>query len=941
MPNDATLNMLDALTEREGFDTAVFCTYGVDLAFFEDAVLPALRKNGCTRVIIFMDGCRYADTIQHWRGSGGSVGHRYHLVPVDMPPYQAFHPKLTLLTGPERGRLLIGSGNLTFTGFGQNHELYSCFDWEDAQPEAGPVFKTAWQFITAVQQQWGHSQLVDEALRRAAYRAHWVNRLDDTPTADLVFRHSLETPLLDQLDAQLQGETVLRITILTPFLDSQAQAIAELQRRWQPDTLRLVLQDSKAVGDADALSRLQEQGVPLTIHRFGGDQTRYLHAKLLLFESDSTAVAVTGSANCTRPALLATPTTSGNVETVIMRRADTPDYFDYLLPASLLPEPVPLSSVSLRSERVDDAADADLAQATARAMVRLLDLTLDGDRLRIRAEQPRPLPSNIVELQLRLDSLPPAYLPLPAPENNAWDTVLIVGSDIIKPQAQPLVASIVGIEADGRVVDVGCNALWIADARAIDHAVRSGRGSGGRAVDYLSEMVLASDTEWQDLFTEITRLVDLDVQRISHSSTVAEQAATATASASLPVPERETRITLATEKNLLVLDEEEQLATAVSREGELQNLFDHLRQRLPGQERQPGGTSTTISVPALGPKRRWTPERRTQTRFVNLLKKYIASLHNRVFMQQIPVNDALLQYAIFQRILWLIYSHHGLEWARFFELQREMLEGFFGAAWDVPPVADPCLQRHLRSAHAASWNDHGVPLYALGMLWRTRLELLREEDDDAGELLAAVRRRVVACLRVVVDWDALRGKIEALSALEEVAMMVDSQPEDMALGLLRMLDDELPEQVEMLARWCGRATFDPHEMKEKRDRRHWYQANFDYRRALFQLHGQLGDGDQQQRLAQELSFWARRADADEETQRWGVRLVALCRAEADDAELASVLFKRAQDLFFEQEYALARPFAEEALALAEQQGNGRVAQNCTRLLNNIQYMDRS
>ena len=52
------LHLLDALTEHEGFDTAVYCTYGVDLAFFEEAVLRPLRNNRCRRHIIFADSQR-------------------------------------------------------------------------------------------------------------------------------------------------------------------------------------------------------------------------------------------------------------------------------------------------------------------------------------------------------------------------------------------------------------------------------------------------------------------------------------------------------------------------------------------------------------------------------------------------------------------------------------------------------------------------------------------------------------------------------------------------------------------------------------------------------------------------------------------------------------------------------------------------------------------
>jgi hypothetical protein len=154
MTDPAPLNLLDALAEHQGYETAVYCTYGVDLAFFEEAVLRPLRHNRCRRHIIFVDGRRYAETIEQWRDCAQFVGHHYLLVPIHLPPFQAFHPKLTLLLGPQRGRLLVGSGRLTLTGFGHNHELYTCLDWTPDQPEVLPLFQAAWQFIEAIQARW-------------------------------------------------------------------------------------------------------------------------------------------------------------------------------------------------------------------------------------------------------------------------------------------------------------------------------------------------------------------------------------------------------------------------------------------------------------------------------------------------------------------------------------------------------------------------------------------------------------------------------------------------------------------------------------------------------------------------------------------------------------------------------------------------------------------
>src|SRR2546426_10488821 len=50
------------------------------------------------------------------------VGRTYELAPV-LVDHGIFHPKIMLLLGPDGPRAVIGSGNLTFNGWGGNLEL--------------------------------------------------------------------------------------------------------------------------------------------------------------------------------------------------------------------------------------------------------------------------------------------------------------------------------------------------------------------------------------------------------------------------------------------------------------------------------------------------------------------------------------------------------------------------------------------------------------------------------------------------------------------------------------------------------------------------------------------------------------------------------------------------------------------------------------------------
>src|SRR5690606_14539967 len=73
-------------------------------------------------------------------------GADYLLLPVRSAA--AFHPKFIMLLGKRGARLVIGSHNVTFAGFGLNREITTVFDCEADSPNA--AFASAvWGFVRA------------------------------------------------------------------------------------------------------------------------------------------------------------------------------------------------------------------------------------------------------------------------------------------------------------------------------------------------------------------------------------------------------------------------------------------------------------------------------------------------------------------------------------------------------------------------------------------------------------------------------------------------------------------------------------------------------------------------------------------------------------------------------------------------------------------------
>lgn len=100
---------------------AVFTTYSLSLAFVEAVILDALVRGGGHEALILADveGVRAALMEQGARRAGS-----YYQVEPVLVQNGVFHPKITVLVDEAEAHVIVGSGNLTFGGWGGNLEVF-------------------------------------------------------------------------------------------------------------------------------------------------------------------------------------------------------------------------------------------------------------------------------------------------------------------------------------------------------------------------------------------------------------------------------------------------------------------------------------------------------------------------------------------------------------------------------------------------------------------------------------------------------------------------------------------------------------------------------------------------------------------------------------------------------------------------------------------------
>lgn len=110
------IHLISALPWRR----AAFTTYSLSLSFFEAVVLDGLLRGGGQRPLILSDaaGVRAALMEQGARRAGRD----YEIEPIAVSE-GVFHPKISAFMTDDDCHLLVGSGNLTFGGWGGNLEV--------------------------------------------------------------------------------------------------------------------------------------------------------------------------------------------------------------------------------------------------------------------------------------------------------------------------------------------------------------------------------------------------------------------------------------------------------------------------------------------------------------------------------------------------------------------------------------------------------------------------------------------------------------------------------------------------------------------------------------------------------------------------------------------------------------------------------------------------
>ena len=312
-------SILDYLCGKD-YHTILMTTFTFEIEFFERFVLNQLYDNNIRKISLFVDAKELSKSILKVESS--YIGKRYFVTPIEMN--SSFHPKVFLLLGDKKARLIVGSANLSRTGLKSNNEIFNVFDYDDKHQENLALINSAMNFFLQL-----HS--INETENDLFKEINCIGYLNkEAKNNESYFLDNIETSILDQIQA-LITDKIKNIDIAVPYYDNELLALKEIKSRFPDAIVNLYIQNRMSTFNIKYNEKeniISNEYIKPFNKCECNDSNNLYHGKVLRFNTDDKSYILYGSANCTLSALVKPYNKNGNIECDILEIGEIYD-FDY------------------------------------------------------------------------------------------------------------------------------------------------------------------------------------------------------------------------------------------------------------------------------------------------------------------------------------------------------------------------------------------------------------------------------------------------------------------------------------------------------------------------------------------------------------------------------------------------------------------------------------
>lgn len=324
------------------YHSAVLTTYAIDLIHFDSQLLNKLHRKQICSVNVFADYNQMEKSMEYINPVYmKNIGKDYCV--TSMNSLGAFHPKINFFVGDESVLVVFGTGNLTVTGHGKNHEAFTGFMIDENDDLHRPLIEECWQYITQFSKQCGdfeQNRILREIPENCSFLSssfevepHKLWPVQEDLDAALLYNEQ-KSGILQQIANHVPFDDVQRVTVVSPFFDEHGESLVTLSHLCPNANIDVLIQKDCSLPPCEMPYNKQ-----IVFYDFGETKRgkanfsgydRQLHAKIFHFKTSDSEFCVIGSANATM-AGLGTRTKRGiNEEFCVLYHSEKKDFLSLL-----------------------------------------------------------------------------------------------------------------------------------------------------------------------------------------------------------------------------------------------------------------------------------------------------------------------------------------------------------------------------------------------------------------------------------------------------------------------------------------------------------------------------------------------------------------------------------------------------------------------------------
>ena len=292
-------------SRERGFPVTIFLTYSFDPLFFERVPLTDLEKGGSRRVLIVADAGQVREAMGQCLSQLAYLGRRYVL--AETVSARTFHPKLIARLSAAGGRVWVGSGNLTYPGWGGHQELGATWSIGPKEDDRGfwldPLLAAVGEAV--------RSSVFEDQVEIIRETIDWLKTPANITQASPILFGTPDRPLAPQLAGRWKNRRFDELKLCTGSTDKDGAFLLWAHQTFGVKRAIVCVSPAYASFDATRLKKL-----PIDVKIVKPKDGQMMHAKFFWFSGAQGCAAVAGSANCSAAAWLA-GNGFGNFELVI------------------------------------------------------------------------------------------------------------------------------------------------------------------------------------------------------------------------------------------------------------------------------------------------------------------------------------------------------------------------------------------------------------------------------------------------------------------------------------------------------------------------------------------------------------------------------------------------------------------------------------------------